>query len=73
MVRLNMGYYRTLPDYVNEYLKPDTKSTNSSKRLLYTEFPELPYREVIISPYRFFYKIKDDVVWIVSVLKSCSF
>jgi plasmid stabilization system protein ParE len=28
------------------------------------EFPELPYREVIISPYRFFYKIKDDVVWI---------
>ena len=23
------------------------------------EFPELPYREVIISPYRFFYKIKD--------------
>ena len=31
------------------------------------EFPELPYREVIISPYRFFYKIKDDVVWIVAV------
>ena len=31
------------------------------------EFPELPYREVIISSYRFFYKIKDDVVWIVSV------
>lgn len=32
-----------------------------------SEFPELPYREVIISPYRFFYKIKDDVVWIVAV------
>jgi plasmid stabilization system protein ParE len=31
------------------------------------DFPELPYREVIISPYRFFYKIKDDVVWIVAV------
>lgn len=31
------------------------------------EFPELPYREVIISPYRFCYKIKDDVVWIVAV------
>ena len=31
------------------------------------EFPELPYREVIIPPYRFFYKIKDDVVWIVAV------
>jgi plasmid stabilization system protein ParE len=31
------------------------------------EFPELPYREVIISPYRFFYRIKDDVVWIAAV------
>jgi plasmid stabilization system protein ParE len=31
------------------------------------EFPELPYREVIISSHRFFYKIKDDVVWIVAV------
>ena len=29
------------------------------------EFPELPYREVIISRYHFFYKIKADVVWIV--------
>jgi len=31
------------------------------------ELPDLPYREVIVSPYRFFYKIKDDVVWIVAV------
>ena len=35
-----------------------------------SEFPELPYREVIISPYRFFYKIKIDVVWIVAVWHS---
>ena len=31
------------------------------------EFPDLPYREVIVSPYRFFYRIKDEVVWIVAV------
>jgi len=31
------------------------------------EFPDLPYREVIIPPYRFFYRIKGDVVWIVAV------
>lgn len=31
------------------------------------EFPELPYREVIVSPYRFFYKTKGDIVWIVAV------
>lgn len=31
------------------------------------EFPDLPFREVIISPYRFFYKIKTDTVWVVAV------
>ena len=31
------------------------------------EFPELPFREVIVSPYRFFYKVKGDTVWIVAV------
>jgi toxin ParE1/3/4 len=31
------------------------------------EFPELPHREVIVSPYRFFYKTKAEVVWIVAV------
>ena len=28
------------------------------------EFPELPYREIIVPPYRFFYKIKDEIIWI---------
>lgn len=31
------------------------------------EFPELPYREIIISLYRFFYKAKGDIAWIVTV------
>ena len=31
------------------------------------EFPELPYREVIVSPYRFFYRRDGDTVWIVGV------
>jgi len=31
------------------------------------EFPELPYREVIVPPYRFFYKIKANIVWIAAV------
>jgi len=34
---------------------------------LIPEFRDLPYREVIVSPYRFFYKCKNDVVWIVAV------
>ena len=31
------------------------------------EFPELPYREVIIAPYRFFYRIEGKIVWVVAV------
>ena len=30
------------------------------------EFPELPFRVLIVPPYRFFYRVKEDVVWIVA-------
>jgi toxin ParE1/3/4 len=38
----------------------------ASGRLI-PEFPELPYREVVIPPYRFFYRVEAKVVWIVAV------
>ena len=31
------------------------------------EFPELPHREVLIDPYRFFYRVEKKTVWIVAV------
>jgi toxin ParE1/3/4 len=31
------------------------------------ESPDLPYREVLLTPYRFFYRVVDDTVWIVAV------
>jgi len=31
------------------------------------EFQELPYREVIVSPYRFFYRVEGKSVWVVAV------
>ena len=34
------------------------------------EFPGLPYREVIVRPYRFFYRSKDNVIWVVAVWHS---
>ena len=37
----------------------------SSGRKL-SEFPDLPFREVIISPYRFFYRVKGKTVWVVA-------
>ena len=31
------------------------------------EFPELAHREMVIAPYRFFYRVADRTVWIVAV------
>ncbi|HMF42075.1 MAG TPA: type II toxin-antitoxin system RelE/ParE family toxin [Polyangia bacterium] len=31
------------------------------------EFPELDRREVIVPPYRFFYRVEKSIVWIVAV------
>jgi toxin ParE1/3/4 len=31
------------------------------------EFPDLPHREILVSPYRFFYRVKSHVVWVVAV------
>ena len=40
----------------------------SGKRV--QEYPDLDFREVFISPYRFFYKIKNETIWIVAVWHS---
>ena len=34
------------------------------------EFPELPRREVIVRPYRFFYRVVGKTAWIVAVWHS---
>ena len=34
------------------------------------EFPELPHREVVVRPYRFFYRVVGKTVWIVAVWHS---
>lgn len=37
---------------------------------LIPEFPGLPHREVIVPPYRFFYRVIGKTVWIVAVWRS---
>jgi plasmid stabilization system protein ParE len=34
------------------------------------ELPDLAFREVIVPPYRFFYRVKDDAVWVVAAWHS---
>jgi plasmid stabilization system protein ParE len=31
------------------------------------EFPDCPFREVYIHPYRFFYQVREKTVWVVAV------
>lgn len=31
------------------------------------EFPDLPHREVLVRPYRFFYRVVGTTVWVVAV------
>lgn len=31
------------------------------------EFPELRHREVVVRPYRFFYRVEKNTIWIVAV------
>jgi plasmid stabilization system protein ParE len=31
------------------------------------ELPELPHREVLVPPFRFFYRVKGKTVWIIAV------
>jgi len=31
------------------------------------EFADLPYRELIATPYRLFYRVDEDTVWVVAV------
>lgn len=38
---------------------------NSGRHI--SEFPELAYREVVIPPYRFFYRVEGKTVWVVAV------
>jgi toxin ParE1/3/4 len=33
---------------------------------LVPEFPDLPFREVIVAPYRFFYRREGNTIWVVA-------
>jgi toxin ParE1/3/4 len=46
-------------------LKRLEKFPNSGRPL--PEFPDLPHREVIVPPYRFFYLVKGQAIWVVAV------
>ncbi len=56
---------RLFRDRAEDVLRRIEKFPDSGRVI--PEFPELPYREVIVAPYRFFYRQEDGTVWIASV------
>ena len=50
---------------IEKALRRLNRIPESGRRL--PEFPDLPFREVIVAPYRFFYRVEQKTVWIVTV------
>jgi toxin ParE1/3/4 len=64
--------HRDKPSAVLSFRQKAEKSLSRLKKfpasgMPLPEFPELPFREVVVKPYRFFYKVKDNNVWVVAV------
>ena len=64
--------YRDKPLTAVSFRKKTEKTLSRLKRFpesgrIIPEFSDLQFREVIVKPYRFFYKVKDKIVWIVAV------
>lgn len=64
--------YRENPAAAVAFRRKAEKALSRLKRFpragrVLPEFPDFPFREVIVAPYRFFYRVKGRTVWIVAV------
>jgi plasmid stabilization system protein ParE len=63
--RDNPSAAQRLRDRAENALKRLERFPNSGRHL--PEFPDLPHREVLVTPYRFFYRLQGDTIWVVAV------
>jgi plasmid stabilization system protein ParE len=63
--RDNPGAARRFRQKAERQLRRLERFPNSGRSL--PEFPDLPHREVVVPPYRFFYRVKGQIVWIAAV------
>ena len=56
---------RNLRRRVEESLRRLEDHPESGRRI--PEFPEVPHREMIVRPFRFFYRVEQQTVWVVAV------
>jgi toxin ParE1/3/4 len=63
---------RNSPQSAREFRQGSGKALKRLERFpnsgaVVAEFPESPFREVYVEPYRFFYQVREKVVWVVAV------
>jgi toxin ParE1/3/4 len=63
---------RNSPQSAREFRQRSGKALKRLERLpnsgaVVAEFPESPFREVYVKPYRFFYQVREKAVWVVAV------
>ncbi len=56
---------RQLRNRIEKALRRLETHPDSGRRL--PEFPDLPYREIVVPPYRVFYRVAVRLVWVVAV------
>ena len=61
----NPAAARRARDRVEKGLTRLAKFPNSGRRI--PEFPELAHRELVVSPYRIFYRVDRKVLWVVAL------
>ena len=59
------GAARRFREHAEDILRRLERFPESGRRI--PEFPDLPYREIFVVPYRFFYRTVGETVWIVAV------
>jgi len=63
--RENPEASRRFRQRIEVVLKRLIKFPNSGRQI--PEFPSVPHREIIVAPYRFFYRVVGKKIWIVAV------
>src|SRR4051812_27501056 len=53
---------------VEKELKRLIAFPNAGRRI--PEFPELPHRKLVVNPYRVFYRVDEDVIWVVAFWRT---
>ena len=61
----NPAAARRVRDRVEKGLTRLAKFPNSGRRI--PEFPELAHRELVVTPYRIFYRVQNKVLWVVAL------